>query len=199
MISEIDMVATKKKPGRPTLGTESDFRRFGKSPRVGLHGWDIYDAREQLLLPINQMHVDNAKPRVAGECVVALATSDFFSDKYDVEVKLTVVHVVDQKNKKMLRFHLPAALRQRLRMFDKKSKWTSPLGLYCLYPMKAKKKKRPKTVTIVDWRKATTKGVGGKTVIAPRPSAKRKKKIAAPTRVVSRGKLYKRPLKSLVR
>lgn len=194
MVAEIAMATTtrKKKMGRPKLGMESDFRRFGGNPKPGLNGWLIYDAKKQLLLPINHTHVLRAKPRVGSECVVAIATSDFFADKYAVEVKLTVVHVADEENKKLLRFYLPAALRQKLCMFDRKNVWSAPFGLYSLYPMKKKATKKK----IV---KFAAKNSSGKTIISPRPTTKRKKKVFNPSRVVSRGKIYKRLRKSLVR
>lgn len=172
-----------KKMGRPTLGTESDFRRFGGNPKAGLHGWEIYNAKDTLLLPIARKHIKNAKPKAPPECVVGLATSDFFCDKYDVEVGLTIVRVIDAANKKMLRFHLPLALRRSLHLFDKNSTWNLPTGLYRLYPMKSPK--------------AKTRG----TTSRPRPTATkaRKKKIASPTRFISRGKVLKRTSTRLVR
>ncbi len=178
----------KRKMGRPSLGTEDLFRRFGGKPKAGHDGWSIYFAKESTYIPVNRELIDNGEPKSPPECVMGLAVNDYAGRKYEVEVACTTVRIIDEKKKKILIFSIPAALRRRLRLFDTMSFWDLPPALYRIGPAL-----RPKKNKI---RKAPRKGSGGKLSIkggkvvgGSLTRVKKRKKSASPTRFVSRGRI----------
>jgi hypothetical protein len=173
---------TSGRNGRPTIGTEDIFYKFGGAPKRAEHGWLEYSAKQFLDLPVKQRHIDDGLPKSPTECIMAIAGSDYFDDKYVIEVGCTLFRVIDDAKKKRLTFMIPAALRNRLRLFDKLTYWNLPPALYRLFPMSRKKKNKKTGLT------GSTHSSGGTLVIGGRPRSKRKK-ISSPTRIISRGRI----------
>jgi len=123
------------KVGRPSLGTENVFRRYGGEPVKGAYGWELYFAKMPCGISVQQKHIDAGKPGAANECVFARAIDDHFGGKFLVEVGLTIVHIIDAPMKRRLTFKLPVALRKRLRLFDGVKIWDLPTGVYFLQAM----------------------------------------------------------------
>lgn len=185
------MVATTKKPktkklGRPSLGTEDDFRRFGGLPHRGEHGWLEYYAKQPLDLSVKKKHIEAAVPRSTTECTFGIAGSDYFDNRYVIEVGCTVFRVIDDVKKKRLTFRIPAALRRRLRLFDNMSFWDLPPAIYRLYPMPKPKKKRRQTANSV-----RNMHIENNQVVNGRVRKKAKKAQSSPTRIINRGKIVK--------
>lgn len=182
---------TKKKIGRPSLGHEDDFRRYAGDPIRGAYGWSIYPSREPLSVPVKKKHIEAAEPESPTECVIGIATSDFFDDKYIVEVGLTIIRVIDEKRKRLLLFKIPSALAKRMRLFDKMSFWDLPAGIYRMHPMP--KKKKTKKTSARGGHGKTSKGgdFHGHWTAGQSGRAQSRKRPAAPTRVISRGRVLK--------
>jgi len=176
---------TKTKNGRPPLGTEDFFYKYGGKPHLGTYGWREYYAKQPLTFGIRQEDIDNGIPGATPTCIVALAVSNLLSDRYVVEVQNTIVRVIDESQKKRLTFTIPGALRSRLRVFDKLHFWDLPPALYRLDAHKA-------TRTSAS-RKAGKKQGNQPVTVVNNQHVRRKPKKARnhPTRVISRGRIVR--------
>lgn len=176
---------TNGRNGRPTIGTEDIFYKFGGTPKRAEHGWLEYAAKQFLDLPVKQRHIEAGLPKSPTECILAIAGSDYFDDKYVIEVGCTLFRVIDDAKKKRLTFVIPAALRNRLRLFDKLTYWDLPPALYRLFPVSRNKKTKKNGIVKVI---GSAHSSGGTLVIGGRPRSKRKKN-SSPTRIISRGRI----------
>lgn len=189
------IAAAKKKKdgrGRPALGCENEFRRYGGNPHIGENGWRIYHAKHWLDLPIKTKHVKRGKQSSPTECVLAYAGDDYFDGRYVVEVACTQFRVIDEKHKRLLVFKIPSSLRKRLRLFDEENQWVLPPGLYRVVemPHPAKKKKKAaagKNLRIGHVSVVNAQTVNGRSMIRRKP----KKVRAKVTRSVSRGRIVR--------
>lgn len=181
---------TKTKMGRPALGTEDIFHKFGGKPHLGTYGWREYHAKQPAIFTILQEHIDNGIPGATPTCIVALAFSAFLAHRYVVEVQNTIVRVIDEENKKRLTFRIPNALRRRLRAFDTLHFWDLPPALYRLDPLPPRSKMR-KAGKNKDRRGGSLTIVSGKPGVGTRIQKKPKKNRNHPTRVISHGRIVK--------
>jgi hypothetical protein len=179
------MTRTKKKTGttgRPSLGHEDDFYKYGGKPVHAAHGELLYNAKKSLYVPVKQKHIEGGKNGSPTECVMARAVSDFFDDRYTIEIGNSLVRVIDNERPRRLIFTIPQALRRRLRLFDKLNYWSLPPALYTLAP--AKRIKRTKAGKAK--RKIEDNRVGTVTICR-----KPKKTVASPTRMITRGRIVR--------
>ncbi len=179
------MVMLKKKRGRPSLGTEDMFHKFGGTPLRSNDGFDLYYARATVYVPVKEKHIKLAKPKSTLQCVMALACNDYFGRDRFAEVLASRVRIIDLKARKILTFSIPLALSRRLGLFDHKNMWDLPPELYRLGPM-PKPTRRPKKKK----HKATTVGiVENNHVINGKVPRKKKKKNLTASRFAHRGRI----------